>query len=68
MSDYIIYTLGPVALVLSLSWLIFLVFRDFDEKQIKKEWEKRNNETVKNLQSRKMPVFRDLSSREQKRR
>jgi hypothetical protein len=68
MSDYIIYTLGPVALVLSLSWLIFLVFSEFDEKQIKKEWEKRNNETVKNLQSRKMPVFRDLSSREQKRR
>ena len=68
MADYIIYTLGPVALVLSLSWLIFLVFSEFDERQIMKEWRKRNDENAKKLQGRKMPVFRDVSDRKQKRR
>ena len=68
MADYIIYTLGPVALVLSLSWLIFLVFSEFDDNQIKKEWEKRNSETVKKLQSGKMPIFGNVSDRKQKRR
>jgi hypothetical protein len=43
-----------------------LVFSEFDDNQIKKEWEKRNNENVKKLQSRKMPVFGNVSDRKQK--